>query len=104
MDPEAVERVEAELDSFIERRARQAKDVAKVEELWAESEARERARRREENRTLWIEFHSRLSYSHARISTEHEAKVQALLEQPIEEKEGDMNPQKNGHAGAGVRS
>lgn len=43
MDPEAVERVEAELDSFIERRARQAKDVAKVEELWAESEARERA-------------------------------------------------------------
>ena len=75
MDPETVERAEAELDSFIDKRARQAKDPERVEELWAKSTARDRARRREENRTLWVEFHSRLSRSYARISAEHEAKV-----------------------------
>jgi hypothetical protein len=93
----AVEREEAELDAFIEKCARQAKDSEKVEELWLKSATRDRARRREENRTLWIEFHSRLSHSHARISAEHEAKAQALLEQS-EEKEEPMN-EKNGHAG-----
>ena len=100
MDPKAVERVEAELDGFVEKRARQAKDAETVEELWAKSAARDCARRREENRALWIEFHSRLSRSHARISAEHEAKAQALLQQPSGEKEGEMNPQKNGQ-GAG---
>jgi hypothetical protein len=98
VDLEAVERVEAELDSFIEKRARQAKDAEKVEELWAKSAARDRARQREEKRALWIEFHSRLSRSHARISAEHEAKAQVLLEES-EEKEAEMNPHKNGHAG-----
>jgi hypothetical protein len=72
LNPETVERVEAELDSFIEKRARQAKDAECVEELWAKSTARDRARRREENRTLWVGFHSRLSRSYARISAEHE--------------------------------
>jgi hypothetical protein len=100
LDLEAVERVEAELDSFIEKRARQAKDAERTEELWAESAARERTRRREENRALWIEFHSRLSRSHAHLSDEHEAKAHALLlQEPIEEKEGEMNQRKNGHAG-----
>jgi hypothetical protein len=46
--------------------------------------------RREENRALWVEYHSRLSHSHARISAEHEAKAQTLLEQS-EEKEGERN-------------
>ena len=32
MDPEAVERVEAELDAFVEKRVRQAKDAEKIEE------------------------------------------------------------------------
>jgi hypothetical protein len=98
-DAEHIERVEAELDSFTEKRARQAKDAERVEELWAKSAARDRARRREENRALWIEFHSRLSRSHGRISAEHEAKAQILLEES-EEKEAEMNPQENGH-GAG---
>ncbi len=46
MDPEAVERVEAELDAFVERRAREAKDAAKVEELWVKSEREHREKRR----------------------------------------------------------
>jgi hypothetical protein len=93
-------RLESELDQFIEKRALQAKDAQNVEDLWAKSAARARRRRQEENRTLWVEFHSRLSRSHARISAEHEAKAQTLLEQS-EEKEGEMNPNKNGHAGEG---
>jgi hypothetical protein len=95
-----VERLESELDAFITKRAEQAKDAEHEDDLWAKRAARERRRRREENRTLWVEYHNRLSRSHARISAEHQEKAQALLEQS-EEKDGEiMNPNKNGRGEA----
>jgi hypothetical protein len=40
------EAAEAQIDRFIEKRAREEADADRVEELWAASEARERERRR----------------------------------------------------------
>ncbi len=81
MDTEAIEageRVEVELDRIIERRAREARDTERVEEMWAESVRRHHARRREENRQSWIAFHRGLARAHAAISDEHRVKADAL--------------------------
>ena len=78
MDVEAMERAEAELDRFIDRRAREAGDANAIEELWAESVRRHHARRREENRIAWVAFHRGLARAHASISAEHLDKADAL--------------------------
>jgi hypothetical protein len=52
------ERVEKELDAMIERRARKGEvDLDEQEELWKESVRRYNARRREENRLAWHQYH-----------------------------------------------
>jgi hypothetical protein len=50
------EMVEKELDAMIERRSRQ-KDPDEDHEFWQESVRRYRARRDEENRLAWHEYH-----------------------------------------------
>lgn len=45
-DFEALERAEQQIDAFIEKRAREAKDAAAIDEAWRESERRHRERRR----------------------------------------------------------
>ncbi len=100
MDPEAIERVEAELDSFIQKRARQAKDAQRVHELWAESERREREKRRQQNGWGWIRHFEGLARAHRNLAKENEgkaARVRALLG-GHKEKEEPTN-HKNGHAG-----
>jgi hypothetical protein len=52
------ERVEAELDQFVERRARQSKDKRAVEELWAKSVREYRAKHRDENAQAWYSYHN----------------------------------------------
>ena len=82
MDPKAVERVEAELDGFVEKRARQAKDAERVQELWAESERREREKRRQENEWGWIKHYEGLAFVHRALALENDnkaARVRALL-------------------------
>lgn len=59
MDVETVERVEAELDSFIERRVRERKEADRIEEAWAESERRHQEERRRQTAQEWLEFHDR---------------------------------------------
>ncbi len=78
MDPAHVEKVEAELDSFIEKRARQAAELEHVEELWAVSERRHRERRQQENRAAWYGFEMHMSELHASLSEEHRSKAEAL--------------------------
>ena len=100
MDPETVERVEAELDAFVKKRAREAKDAEKVRELWAESERREREKRRQQNGWGWIRHFEGLARAHRALALENDnrvARVQALLG-GHGEKEEPMN-EKNGHAG-----
>ncbi len=79
MDVEAVERVEAELDAFVERRAREARDANKVEELWAASERRVRERRRRENCSLWYSHHCHLHEVHQALADRHRERAEALL-------------------------
>ncbi len=73
-----LEKAEAEIDLFIEKRAREAGDANAIEALWAESVRRHHARRREENRQSWIAFHRGLARAHASISAEHRVKADAL--------------------------
>jgi len=87
-DAETGEAVEKELDAFIERRARDAREAGKagkdaaIEEVWKASERRDTERRRRRNAALWYEFHMRLADAHATVSRDHERKALALLEEP----------------------
>lgn len=80
LDTEHTERVEAELDRIIEKRAREARDAAAVEELWKQSEREHRGRRRRENRAAWYEFEMLLVHNHRKLSEDHEKRARALLE------------------------
>jgi hypothetical protein len=77
-DVDAIERVESELDRLVERRAREARDASKVEELWKESVRRDHERRRAENRAAWIAFHRGLARTHAALSESHEERAARL--------------------------
>ena len=46
LDPVAIERAEAELDAFVERRARESKEANALEEAWRESERKHREKQR----------------------------------------------------------
>ncbi len=79
MDVDHLEKAEQQLDGFIERRAREAKDAAAVEDLWAQSVRRDRERRREENRAVWHSFHRHMQELHATLSEEHRTKAEGLI-------------------------
>jgi hypothetical protein len=59
-----VERVEAELDGFIEKRAREARDQERTDELWPASVWRDRKKRRQQNAQAWFEYHDHIIRSH----------------------------------------
>jgi hypothetical protein len=79
LDTEAVERVEAELDRLVERRAVEARDAERVEDLWKESTRRARDKRRRENAAAWYGHHEHMRELHSSLSAEHEARARALL-------------------------
>jgi hypothetical protein len=94
LDPEVVERMEAELDSFIERRARQAKDAESTAELWLKTEDEHREKKRQRNGWGWIRHYEGLARAHRTLALENDSKadhVRGLLGLPIEEKEGEMS-------------
>ncbi len=82
MDTEAIEAVEAEIDLFIERRARDAGDAARVEELWKESTRAHREMRKQENAALWRAYHLRQAASleavAAALAASHRARAARL--------------------------
>jgi hypothetical protein len=84
MDIARGELVEKELDAMIERRSRQ-KDPDEEEELWRESVRRYDARRREENRFAWREYHrgqvERLRCTVGLLIAFHEERAARLCEE-----------------------
>ncbi len=84
LDTEAVERVEAELDGLVERRAVEARDAERVEEMWASSIRLHHARRREENAAAWRAYHleqaARLEATAAELAASHRARAAMLGE------------------------
>jgi Mg-chelatase subunit ChlI len=82
LDVEAVERVEAELDRIVERRAALARDTERVEELWKDSTRAHRERRQEANREAWrcfyLEQAERLERTAAELAASHRARAAML--------------------------
>ncbi len=78
-DVEAIEVAEAQLDQFIERRAREARDASLVEVAWAESVRLYNGRRRETNREAWRAYHleqaERLEATAAELARNHRARA-----------------------------
>ncbi len=83
MDVARADTVNAELDRLISRRASQdTPDPAEQEELWKASVQRHDARRSEELRAAWCEYHQLQAERHRAILealiAEHEAKATEL--------------------------
>jgi hypothetical protein len=79
LDTEAVERVEVELDRLVEKRAHEAKDAERIEDLWKESTQRAREKWRRENAAAWYGHHVHMRELHSSLAAEHEARARALL-------------------------
>jgi len=88
--------VEGELANFISRRhEKRVKEEGErtAEEMWAESERRYAARRREENRAAWCRYHQDQAVRHRAsleaLATYHESKAAKLqLKDAVVEGEG----------------
>jgi len=81
-DVEAGERVEAELEHFIEKRSRDRTKENALEEAWVASERRHLQKRREENAALWCSFHlsqaERLEGTAAVLAASHRQRAAEL--------------------------
>ncbi len=83
LDYEATEKAEQELDKFVERRAREKSDEQKVADLWAETDAREREKRRRENKQAWREYELHLERVHMGLALEHRARAEKLAGEEV---------------------
>ncbi len=76
------ERVEAELERFIEKRSRDRTKENALEEAWVASERRHLQKRREENAALWRSFHlgqaERLEQTAAALAASHRQRAAEL--------------------------
>ncbi len=79
-EAERTEKLEAEIDRIIERRARERNDANHIEALWKSSAGRHNEQRRRENGAAWYAHHVALSDVHRRLAEEHEAEALKLLE------------------------
>jgi hypothetical protein len=82
VDVEKVNKIESDLDLFIERRVRQRDDEDLVAEAWEMSERRDRDRRQRENRQAWVSFERHMERLHLGLAEEHHQKAMKLLEEP----------------------
>jgi uncharacterized protein YifE (UPF0438 family) len=76
---EAVERVEAELDAFINKRSREREEANREEEAWKESTRRVNETRRRANRCAWIDHHGHMNLLHLGLAAEHADKRLRLM-------------------------
>ena len=85
MDVARGEMVEKELDAMTERRSRQ-KDLDEESEMWRESVRRHNARRREEMRAAWCEYHQGQAARHRTVLealiARHEDEAAKLMSVP----------------------
>ncbi len=83
----AGDRADAEVDAFISRRHdRRVTEEGErpAEGAWMESERREAARRRAENRVGWYSWHMHRAELYGRLSREHAANAEGLMEETDE--------------------
>jgi hypothetical protein len=75
------DRADRELEKLITKRHDPRDGDALLEPSYAESARRYNARREEENRSEWGNFHEKMSQLHSWLSEEHAAKAQRLCEE-----------------------
>jgi hypothetical protein len=75
-----VERVEAELDTFVEKRARQAKDAESTAALWLKTEREHREKKRSANGWGWIRHYEGLARAHRALAHETRIRIQKVTE------------------------
>ncbi len=83
-DIAAGEAVEHELDAFISRRheqRRKSESERELEAVWRVSERVLEAARRREARAGWYSWHAHRAELYARLSAEHEAAAEGLMEE-----------------------
>ncbi len=82
-DVGSAERVASELDRLVEKRARDARHSARLEEIDSESVRLRRARQRESLREAWRAYHlaqaERLERTAAELARGHRARAEDLL-------------------------
>lgn len=78
-DVRAIEKAEAELDRFVNARARQNDEQRRVEAAWADSERRVVEKRRRANRQSWLSFHESMHKTHLKIAAEHADRRSRLM-------------------------
>ena len=82
MDVARRDAVEVELNRLIEKRSAPETDPDERDELWKASVAAYNARRREENRLAWCQYHQGQAERHravlASLIARHEAEAQRL--------------------------
>lgn len=83
-DFEAVERVEAELDAFVNKRAKEREDANREEEAWKESTRRVNEKRRRENRQSLIDYYGHMPRLHLDLAAEYANRRSRLM--PEDEK------------------
>jgi cobyric acid synthase len=72
---------EAQLDTFISRRA-EKNGAARAEEMvWKSGVKRHNARRRKEARAAWFAHFCRMAENHARISEDYERRAEELCKE-----------------------
>jgi hypothetical protein len=86
MDVARRDTVEVELDRLIEKRSSREIDPDERDELWKASVAAYNARRREENRVAWCEYHRDQAERHRAILevliADHEAQAEKYELEP----------------------
>jgi hypothetical protein len=90
---EATGSVEAELDQFIEKRARDKAEANKDEEELRAAARRVREKRRRENRRLWIDHHGLMNVLHTGLALEHADKRARLMAEDGYEPDGAHGPE-----------
>ncbi len=83
LDYEATEKAEAQIDAFVEKRSREKSDEQKITDLWAETDMRERAKRRRENKQAWREYELHLERVHMGLALEHRARAEKLAGEEV---------------------
>ena len=79
-----LEKASAQIDTLIERRAREREQANWESTLWAESVRRYNFAARAERRRQWWQYHTDMAAIHTRIATEHTQKAARLASEAEE--------------------
>lgn len=96
LDAEKTEKLEAEFNQLIERRAKEAAKDEEHRSVEEEMDRRSRARmlrRQRDNWDSWLSFHESMHKTHIRIAAEHADKRSRLMAEAGYEPDEDPGPE-----------